>query len=529
VQDVFPDAAYDTQMASDAFMPQLEQAARDHLLQASPSLLSKCCQLHATLAVRFGVMVIGPAGAGKSSVLGVSRAALGLGDRCVGPTESMLDPYINPMSGNACTPDTDKGTSSGLAHEEVAGGATKMYVINPKACTSSDLYGDYNDATGEWHDGLVSAIFRRAMATGVSQTTVHEWVTFDGPVDPRWVENLNTVLDDTRTLCLGSGERMKLDATRLNVLFEVEDLRAASPATVSRCGMVYVPQCHHVGHQSTGSQGPDASACGFLWRDIYRAWLAQLPRILSHPLIHSSPSLPGLVAGAEITDLAAVTTGLEWKAGASNKRQGHALSPDGCAGLLEHLEDLFDQYLGQGLMWLQVHATEPIQSVDSQCVASLCVFLQALLHPASGWDHGEGHGAPERIALSYVFAFAFVWALGGGLRGDSRADWDSEVRRMFKGVANFPEGAATVYDFCCDPERNFTFQVFFHLNMYSLCLSVMYNPAQLPIQHADVVHHRPSRCLCDSKTIAIIQLSFAVNCHVPALLSTLRCAATRAA
>ncbi len=58
-------------------------------------------------------------------------------------------------------------------------------------------------------------------------------------MDTLWIESMNSVLDDSMILTLNNGDRIALNGT-IRVLFEVENLAVASPATVSRAAMIYL-------------------------------------------------------------------------------------------------------------------------------------------------------------------------------------------------------------------------------------------------------------------------------------------------
>ncbi|XP_072501166.1 dynein axonemal heavy chain 9 [Notamacropus eugenii] len=173
----------------------VKQAVLELKLQAEDNFVLKVVQLEELLAVRHSVFVVGNAGTGKSQVL-----------------RSLHKTYQNMKRRPVWTD------------------------LNPKAVTNDELFGIINPATREWKDGLFSSILRELA------NITHDgpkWILLDGDIDPMWIESLNTVMDDNKVLTLASNERISLNPT-MRLLFEVNHLHTATPATVSRAGILYI-------------------------------------------------------------------------------------------------------------------------------------------------------------------------------------------------------------------------------------------------------------------------------------------------
>ena len=203
IQDLFPGVEIpnvDYGRLHEAILHEMARAK----LQPVPAYVAKIIQLFETMLVRHGVMVVGLTLTGKTCCHKLLAHAL---------SQLKRDGDESP-------------------HYDV----THRHTLNPKSVTMGELYGSVNAMTQEWTDGLVPTLVRMAVT---DDTLNRQWIVFDGPVDAIWIENMNTVLDDNKMLCLSNGERIKL-TRQMHMVFEVNDLAVASPATVSRCGMVYM-------------------------------------------------------------------------------------------------------------------------------------------------------------------------------------------------------------------------------------------------------------------------------------------------
>ncbi len=197
LSDVFPGVEYKP-VNLDVLRGHIAAVCAERHLVEGELWTEKVLQLYQIQKISHGLMLVGPSGTGKTQAWQVLLAAL----------------------------------------ERLEGQEGVSYVIDPKAVSKESLYGTLDPTTREWNDGLFTQVLRKIIDNVRGESTKRHWIVFDGDVDPEWVENLNSVLDDNKLLTLPNGERLNLPPN-VRIMFEVESLRYATLATVSRCGMIW--------------------------------------------------------------------------------------------------------------------------------------------------------------------------------------------------------------------------------------------------------------------------------------------------
>ncbi|NXK36347.1 DYH7 protein, partial [Piprites chloris] len=315
------------------FLECANECCIQHNVQPVATFMQKMIQTYEMMIVRHGFMLVGEPFSGKTKVLHVLADTLSLmKKRGYGEEEKVI-----------------------------------FRTMNPKSITMGQLFGQFDLISHEWTDGVVATTFREF---ALSETPERKWVIFDGPIDTLWIESMNTVLDDNKKLCLMSGEVIQM-SPQMTLIFETMDLSQASPATVSRCGMIYL----------------EPSQLG--WEPLVTSWLNKLPEPLN------SKDHQDLLWGL-----------FDWLIPPALKvrqKKCKELLPTSNINVVVALTRLFEM-----LICPTVQEDPTNKSILYQFFRQLLIFL-----PLQG-----------------CFAFATVWSIGGTCDGDSRIIFDNFLRDM---------------------------------------------------------------------------------------------------
>ena len=337
---------------------ELEVAASEVAVKAGrqpeDGFVQKCVELAEILVVRHCMFVIGTPGVAKTTIW-----------------KNMAEAFCH------------------IGHETI------YDVVDPKAVTSDELFGCMNVKTKEWKDGVLSVMMRDMNKCQgkfkVSQK--YKWVILDGDVDPMWIESLNTVMDDNKVLTLVSQERIPMTAS-MRLIIEVSNLRNATPATVSRGGVLYVNDTD-IG-----------------WRPYIDTWMTKYKAEKKDEVAFTSFTL--------------FLTQYCNESYLDDNKHREKIAPTCEMGSFASLTCIIDYQYEQ-----------LFESKDKETVE----FLKRLR------ENPEELQEKLKIIYEGFFSFAFMWAFGATLSED-RIAFNGQMRSMCK--VKFPEGGM-VFDYYFSP------------------------------------------------------------------------------
>jgi len=308
------------------------------------SWVLKVIQLFETTKVRHGIMLVGPSGGGKSCIFKCLKNVL---------QECHKIPY-------------------------------KDIRFNPKALRAQEMYGETDPMSGEWTTGVFAAIWAKYNNRNNAYNT---WIIADGPVDAIWIEDLNTVLDDNKILTLANGDRIPM-TDNVKIMFEVETLVNASPATVSRAGIIYVSETE------------------LDWAPVIEAWVRKRPDRSRHDILRSLIS--------------------KWFGECSPTDPGHCFN------------------------FLNKHTKEVLRDGRVGKITSFMQLFEGLSEGDDGVSVGTH--SDLSMDLEKLFVYCMCWSAAALLEAEDRSKFDSWLRTYDSNsiLPQVSEGD-TIYDYFVDP------------------------------------------------------------------------------
>jgi dynein heavy chain 2 len=194
--DMFPGSKSE-EIAFEDLTAAIKKVVEELKLENIEKQVQKILQFYEATKQRMGIVIVGPSGCGKTTIWKILK----------------------------------------MAYEKM-GQSIITHVMNPKSMPREQLLGVMNNDTREFQDGVLTASAR--LVVKEPQDTLC-WIVNDGDIDPEWIESLNSVLDDNHLLTLPNGERISF-GDNVNFIFETSDLKYASPATVTRLGMIFLSE-----------------------------------------------------------------------------------------------------------------------------------------------------------------------------------------------------------------------------------------------------------------------------------------------
>ncbi len=375
ISDLFPRVEVQ-KVENVVFLDKAKEVLNRDSMIPIPKFVEKLNQLLDTMMVRLGNMIVGLAGTGKSSLYQtLAKTLTDLGKQ----KDISSDNWFCPITTN---------------------------ILNPKSVTKNELYMSKDEVSQTWEDGIVAKLMRMAEEEEKDEKALRRrWVVFDGPVDALWIEDMNTVLDDSRKLCLPDSSNIKIPKM-MNLIFEVQDLLVASPATVSRCGMVYL-ESYHVGYMPVIET----------WSALYKNKLNKI-----------------------------------FDDDGSRKQKTLSDSVDKYLKQFEKTCQSIKLHVPKMINFIRVNCKEKVPTVDINLVTSLLNLITCFFNP----DVIKLNAESLEDQFNYYLSFCLIWSLGGNIEDNSRNNFMKIMKEVMTKLGVQFDFSHDVYDLYVNENCNFS-------------------------------------------------------------------------